>query len=143
MQTKFITLTEISKQAGHPIPPAIKGIVSDPRIVVRCGFCRLVQWETKSGICRKCAKSLWSAEQLGKDTFIERELNKRLAARIDARRRQLGIGLGRLADLCLISPATLSRWLHGKTPLPRMTTLFKLSSVLGMSLAEMIKEVEG
>jgi hypothetical protein len=138
-----MTLAEISKQAGHPIPPKVKAIVNDSRKVVRCSYCKIVQWRTQNGYCRKCGESLWTALVIGKDSFIERELQKRLVAAVSARMGSLGLSINALADLILVHPVTLSRWLNGKASPPRLTMLLKVANVLGMSLAQLIQEVEG
>ena len=70
-----------------------------------------------------------------------RAVQARIAALIQAKRREDDVGLRDAADACKVSPSTLSRLERGgSTSLPDTQTLNRLAEWLGLTLEQLLKE---
>ena len=130
-----------------PKPPVfrplnIKPVSQDPRRVVRCEGCNLIQFDTQSGRCRRCSVALPPKVIEAKPKSVQQLMGERLSKRIRHELDKEHITTSELARRARLGHTVIHRLI--KYPgLPDMATLFNLANAFGVDTAVLWKELEG
>jgi transcriptional regulator with XRE-family HTH domain len=117
---------------------------ADPREVLRCDYCQLVQFRTLSGLCRRCHKSLDREEppiiEVPPEPAVFRESPRpalQVAGAIRSLRQKTGISQRQLA-LRMQVPRTYVSKIENEKATPTLSSLDRLAKALGVSVPELL-----
>lgn len=105
------------------------------RNVMRCRECRLNQYETRSGQCRRCGVSL--VEPSAPEPEIPATMAQMIGKKIATYRRKRHLKQSELAKLAGLGRNTLNRAETG-TIAPTVNTLTRIALALGIDVAELL-----
>jgi transcriptional regulator with XRE-family HTH domain len=118
--------------------------MDDPREVVRCLSCLLVQFRTQSGNCRKCRKSLDPHEpEPEEETFIDEPIPQLLLSlqvheRVLHFREVRGLTQKQLAVKMGDLPRTYISKIEGRRAIPTLSSLERFAEALGVEVWQLL-----
>jgi len=119
----------------------------DPREVVRCGFCTLIQFRTSNSLCRKCHKLLHvvEAEKPGPVAVDfhpaepSEEAGLRVAGQVREIRRARHLSQRQVAGRMEVPRTYISKIENGKA-IPTLGSLERLAAALGVGVGQLVKD---
>jgi DNA-binding XRE family transcriptional regulator len=153
------TIPGITSTSGAAKPPALNGAIaslgagpqthlqeagaatalgsSDPRPVVRCDRCRLVQFRASHNRCRRCLMPFVVAAPPPPEPVVEAEAHPDIAAGVRAWRQQRGLTQKQLAFAAHLPRTYISRIENGRI-LPGLSTLERVAGALHVGLGALL-----
>jgi DNA-binding XRE family transcriptional regulator len=118
------------------------------RQILRCPQCELIQFETATGICRRCHRlldgptaDLRNQPLLPSDSCLTAEaLAKRIGGEIRSLRKDRRLSQERIANKMAISRSAVSKLESGKS-VPSLAKLHRVTSALGIDIAEVFLRI--
>ena len=110
---------------------------SDPRPVVRCDRCKLVQFRASHNRCRRCLMPFVVAAPPPPEPVVEAEAHPDIAAGVRAWRQQRGLTQKQLAFAAHLPRTYISRIENGRI-LPGLSTLERVAGALHLGLAALL-----
>jgi len=117
----------------------------DTREVVRCDYCKLVQYRTSNSICRKCHKPLDIEEpedlttQLVAGTHPSAEAGLQVAGQVRDIRRARHLSQRQLAGRMQVPRTYISKIENGKA-IPTLGSLERLAGALGVDVSQLVRD---
>jgi len=119
----------------------------DTREVVRCEYCRLMQFRTSNALCRKCHKpldvedSLALAPQLvvGAPCDNSAEAGLKVAGQVREIRRQRHLSQRQVANRMEVPRTYISKIENGKA-IPTLGSLERLAAALGVDIGQLVRD---
>jgi DNA-binding XRE family transcriptional regulator len=110
---------------------------SDPRPVVRCDRCRLVQFRASHNRCRRCLMPFVVAAPPPPEPVVEAEAHPDIASGVRAWRQQRGLTQKQLAFAAHLPRTYISRIENGRI-LPGLSTLERVAGALHVGLSALL-----
>ncbi len=125
--------------AGESKARALEGAAgsSDPRPVIRCDRCRLVQFRASHNRCRRCLMPFVVAAPPPPEPVVEADAHPDIAAGVRAWRQQRGLTQKQLAFAAHLPRTYISRIENGRI-LPGLGTLERVAGALHVGLAALL-----
>ena len=119
----------------------------EAREVVRCEYCRLMQYRTSNSLCRKCHRPLDAEEpthlvpQLvtSQPTPSEAEAGLRVAAQVREIRRARHLSQRQLASRMQVPRTYISKIENGKA-IPTLGSLERLAAALEVDVCQLVRD---
>jgi ribosome-binding protein aMBF1 (putative translation factor) len=115
---------------------------SPSRDVLLCPYCRLVQFRTTTGRCRRCQRFLEKIRSTPSDgvALSAEPLSKRIGAAIRSLRKERKLSQSQLADAMNTSRSYLSK-LECGILVPSLQTLERATAALGTDIASLFHQL--
>ena len=119
----------------------------ETREVVRCDFCRLMQYRTKDSLCRRCHKALDVEEPVGPGPIpvdtptVEpsAEAGLKVAGQVREIRRARHLSQRQLAGRMQVPRTYISKIENGKA-IPTLGSLERLAAALGVDVRQLVRD---
>jgi transcriptional regulator with XRE-family HTH domain len=119
----------------------------DPREVVRCDYCKLVQYRTNNSLCRKCHKALdieepasAGAANIGIHAVVSStEAGLQVAGRVREIRRARHLSQRQLAGRMQVPRTYISKIENGKA-IPTLGSLERLAEALEVGICQLVRD---
>src|ERR1700722_15219893 len=119
----------------------------ETREVVRCEYCRLMQYRTNNSLCRKCHKPLDMEEpeilapQLVTTPPVEdcEEAGLQVARQVRELRRARHLSQRQLAGRMMVPRTYISKIENGKA-IPTLGSLERLANALGVEMRQLVRD---
>jgi transcriptional regulator with XRE-family HTH domain len=135
-------------RSGAPLPSMATTLLSvDTREVVRCEFCRLMQYRTSNSLCRRCHKPLdveepaHLAPQLVTTSIgaSSEEAGSQVATQVREIRRARHLSQRQLASRMQVPRTYISKIENGKA-IPTLGSLERLAVALGVDVSKLVRD---
>ena len=128
-------------------PMATDLVSVDPREVVRCDYCKLVQYRTNNSLCRKCHKALdieepasAGAANIGIHAVVSStEAGLQVAGRVREIRRARHLSQRQLAGRMQVPRTYISKIENGKA-IPTLGSLERLAEALEVGICQLVRD---
>lgn len=126
-------------------PMATTLVCVETREVVRCEFCRLVQYRTSNSLCRKCHKTLdVEAPRLPQLVASHAggspaEAGLHVAQQVRDIRKARHMSQRQLAGRMMVPRTYISKIENGKA-IPTLGSLERLASALGVNISQLVRD---
>lgn len=129
------------------MPMATTLLSVDTREVVRCEYCRLMQYRTSNSLCRKCHRPLDVEEpvqltpQLVTNLPVESEADSglRVAGQVREIRRARHLSQRQLASRMQVPRTYISKIENGKA-IPTLGSLERLAAALEVDICQLVRD---
>jgi transcriptional regulator with XRE-family HTH domain len=119
----------------------------ETREAVRCDFCKLIQYTTKDGLCRKCHRPLQVDEPVQPgpipvdNPLVEScaEAGLRVAGKVREIRRARHLSQRQVAGLMQVPRTYVSKIENGKA-IPTLGSLERLAAALGVDICQLVSD---
>jgi transcriptional regulator with XRE-family HTH domain len=147
------TYTGAEKRRGRPAlanrekPMATAPVSVDPREVVRCEFCRIVQFRTRNSLCRKChrpldleAPYLFGPQPVPSPTLHSTaEAGLHVASQVKEIRKARHLSQRQLASRMQVPRTYISKIENGKA-IPTLGSLERLAEALEVDVSALLRD---
>ena len=128
-------------------PMATTLVSVDTREVVRCDFCRLMQYRTSNSLCRRCHRPLDVEEPVAagpiavETPFVEpsTEAGLKVAGQVREIRRARHLSQRQLAGRMEVPRTYISKIENGKA-IPTLGSLERLAAALGVDVCQLVRD---
>ena len=119
----------------------------DAREVVRCEYCRLMQYKTSNALCRRCHKPLdvEELEALAPQLVVSSpcdasaEAGLKVAGQVREIRRQRHLSQRQVASRMEVPRTYISKIENGKA-IPTLGSLERLAAALGVDICQLVRD---
>lgn len=119
----------------------------ETREVVRCEYCRLMQFRTSNALCRKCHKPLDIEEPValapqlvvGTPCDSSTEAGLKVAGQVREIRRQRHLSQRQVANRMEVPRTYISKIENGKA-IPTLGSLERLAAALGVDICQLVRD---
>lgn len=127
-------------------PMATTPVCVETREVVRCEYCKLVQFRTSNSLCRKCHKPLDFEEQPRLPQLVSshsapspEDAGLQVAAQVRDIRRARHLSQRQLAGRMMVPRTYISKIENGKA-IPTLSSLERLAAALGVHVSQLVRD---
>lgn len=136
-----------SALALRPQPMATTLVSVETREVLRCEYCRLVQFRTSNSLCRKCHKPLEVEEPAGSSLQLvpspvanaEESAGLQVAAQVRDIRKARHLSQRQLAGRMQVPRTYISKIENGKA-IPTLGSLERLAEALEVDVSQLVRD---
>ena len=118
----------------------------ETREVVRCEYCKLVQFRTSNSLCRKCHKPLDYEEQPRLPQLVSSQFSAspaeaglQVAKQVRDIRRARHLSQRQLAGRMMVPRTYISKIENGKA-IPTLSSLERLAAALGVHVSQLVRD---
>jgi transcriptional regulator with XRE-family HTH domain len=122
-------------------------ISADTREVLRCDFCKLIQYRTTNALCRRCHKPLDVEEEVRPGPVVvespavnpSAEAGLKVAGQVKEIRRARHLSQRQLAGRMQVPRTYISKIENGKA-IPTLGSLQRLADALGVDVCQLVRD---
>jgi transcriptional regulator with XRE-family HTH domain len=126
-------------------PMATTPVCVETREVVRCEYCKLVQYRTSNSLCRKCHRTLDVEEParlpqlVRSQAAVPEDVGLQVAQQVREIRRARHMSQRQLAGRMLVPRTYISKIENGKA-IPTLGSLERLALALGVHVSQLVRD---
>lgn len=126
---------------------AMTPISVDTREVLRCDFCKLIQYRTSNSLCRRCHKPLELEEEVRSGPVMVQSLaadpsteaGLKVAGQVKEIRRARHLSQRQLAGRMQVPRTYISKIENGKA-IPTLGSLQRIADALGVDVSQLVRD---
>ena len=126
---------------------AMTPISVDTREVLRCDFCKLIQYRTSNSLCRRCHKPLELEEEVRPGPVMVQSLaadpsteaGLKVAGQVKEIRRARHLSQRQLAGRMQVPRTYISKIENGKA-IPTLGSLQRIADALGVDVSQLVRD---